>query len=372
MLKVLRVVSDFYPSVVGGIGLHAHEMSRWQGNHGCDVTVYTFKNGGELTHEFRDGYKIVRFRPIVKIIGNPINPSLLFKLIHTRTDFDIIHAHSHLFYSTNLCSLVRKIGSVPLVITTHGLIGQTAPYWFSNLYLKSMGKFTLNCADRIISYTTVEKKTLIKLGIDKKKIKVIPNGVDTNLFLPIEKQETELIRILWIGRFVPGKGVEYLIDAFNTLIKDFPNVKLNMIGKGPLKKNIEQKIQDLDLRGSINIKEFVPNTDLPETYQNSEVFVLPSLNEGVPRTILEAMACGVPVVCTELPQLVKIVKGCGFVVPLRDSHAIAESIINIISNRELAHEFGETGRAKVVEKYSWVDTVKKTVRLYEELLCQKS
>jgi glycosyltransferase involved in cell wall biosynthesis len=115
LLKVLRVVSDLYPSVVGGIGLHAHEMSKGQVKYGCNVTVYTSKVEEEPTQEFIEGYKVVRFRPMVKIMGNPVNPTLLFKLIDTRTDFDIIHAHSHLFFSTNLCSLVRKIGSTPLV-----------------------------------------------------------------------------------------------------------------------------------------------------------------------------------------------------------------------------------------------------------------
>ncbi|MGB3459366.1 MAG: glycosyltransferase family 4 protein [Halobacteriota archaeon] len=371
MLKVLRVVSDLYPSVVGGIGLHAHEISKWQGNHGCDVTVYTLKSGGEPTQEFRDGYKIVRFRPMIKIMGNSIAPMFFFKLIHNVDDFDIIHAHSHLFFTTNVCSLIRKIRFIPLVITTHGLIGQTAPYWFSNLYLSSIGKFTLKCADRIISYTESERKKLTNLGIDKNKIIVIPNGVDTKLFSTIKKQERNSNQILWIGRFVPGKGVEYLIDAFNILIKEYPNLKLIMIGKGPLKGNIEQKIQNLNLRKNITIMNFVPNSNLPKIYQNSDVFVLPSINEGVPRTILEAMACGLPIVCTALPQLINIVEGCGFLVPLRDPQALADAIFRIISDKELAQKLGENGRKKVVENYSWEDTVKRTINLYEEIICQK-
>ena len=194
VLKVLRVVSDLYPSVVGGIGLHAHEISKWQGNHGCDVTVYTLKRGGEPTQEFRDGYKIVRFRPMIKIMGNSIAPMFFFKFIHNIDDFDIIHAHSHLFFTTNVCSLIRKIRFIPLVITTHGLIGQTAPYWFSNLYLSSIGKFTLKWADRIISYTESERKKLTNLGIDKNKIIVIPNGVDTKLFSTIKSKKEIAIK----------------------------------------------------------------------------------------------------------------------------------------------------------------------------------
>ncbi|PPA79534.1 MAG: putative glycosyl transferase [ANME-2 cluster archaeon HR1] len=92
------------------------------------------------------------------------------------------------------------------------------------------------------------------------------------------------------------------------------------------------------------------------------------MNEGVPRTVLEAMSCGVPIVCTELPQFVSVVEGCGLLVPVEDSQALAEGILKIISDKELVRKLGENGRMKVVESYSWEDTVKNTVQLYEELI----
>ena len=257
---------------------------------------------------------------------------------------------------------------MPLVITTHGLIGQTAPHWFSNLYLSSIGKFTLKSADKIISYTESEKNYLINMGIDEKKIRVIHNGIDTELFIPMEKQDTNIIRILWIGRFVPGKGVEYLIDAFNILVKEYPNLEILMVGNGPLKEKVKHKIYKLNLNKNIILKEFVPNIKLPELYQNSDIFVLPSLSEGVPRTMLEAMACGLPIVCTELPQLVDIVKECGVLVPLKDFRALAEGISKVISDRKLAQKFGRNARTKMVENYSWDDSVRKTIELYMELI----
>jgi glycosyltransferase involved in cell wall biosynthesis len=365
-MKILRVVSDLYPSVVGGIGIHAHEMSKQQARLGHDVTVYTANNGNEAREEFRDGYKIIRFKNDLKLMGNSISFRLFRELFKIRNDFDIIHAHSHLFFSTNLCAFVRKWGSSPLVITNHGLISQTVPMWAHKIYIPTIAKWTFKSADKIICYIEREKSMLKKLSIDSNKIAVIHNGTDTNMFIPCEK-EKDNNQILWIGRFTPGKGVEYLIDAFSILVKEYSDFKLLMIGRGPLKENIEQKIQDLNLSKNVIIKEFVPNSELPEIYQSSDVFVLPSLNEGVPRTILEAMACGIPVVCTELPQLVNVVDGCGLLVPVKDSQALAEGISKIISDRELAQKFGRNGRAKVVENYSWGDTIKKTVQLYEEL-----
>jgi len=366
-MKILRVVSDLYPAVVGGLGLHAHEMSKQQAKLGNEVTVYTSNIDGRSVKEFKDGYNIIRFKTTLKIGGNSFMPMLFFKLFRTKTDFDIIHAHSHLFFSTNLCALVRRLGSPPLVITNHGLISQTVPMWVHKIYIPTIAKWTFKSADKIICYTENEKSLLVQLGIDSDKIAVIHNGTDTDRFSPREKEKNSN-QILWIGRFTPGKGVEYLIDAFNILIKNHPDFKLLMIGRGHLKENIEQKIQDLTLNKNIIIKEFVPNSELPAIYQDSDVFVLSSLNEGVPRTVLEAMSCGVPIVCTELPQLVSVVEGCGLLVPVEDSQALAEGISKIILDRELARKLGENGRVKVVENYSWEDTVKRTVRLYEELI----
>lgn len=366
-MKILRVVSDLYPAVVGGLGLHTHDMSKWQAKMGHDVTVYTSNVDGEPAQEFREGYKTLRFKPILKIGGNSFMPMLLFKLIHTRNDFDIVHAHSHLFLSTNFCSVVKKFSLIPLVITNHGLISQTVPMWVHKIYIPTIAKWTFKSADKIICYTEKEKSMLKKLGINSDKIVVIHNGTDTNLFIPCENERNNN-QILWIGRFTPGKGVEYLISAFDILVKKDPDFKLYMIGNGPLKENIEQKIRDLNLSKNVIIKEFVPNSELPKIYQSSDVFVLPSLNEGVPRTILEAMACGTPIVCTELPQLVNVVEGCGLLVPVKDSQALAEGILKIVSDRDIAQKFGRNSRSKVVENYSWEDTVKKTIQLYEKLI----
>ena len=369
-MKILCVASDLYPPVIGGIGVHAHKMSKEQARLGHDVTVYTSNVDGRPTQESKDGYKIIRFKPLLKLMGNSISPTLFLKLIHTRNDFDVIHAHSYLFFSTNLCALVKKIGSSPLVITNHGLVSQTAPLWLQKMYIPTIAKWTFKSADKIICYTKEELAEIKRLGINPNKIAIIHNGTDIKLFTPFKK-ERSTNQILWIGRYVLGKGVEYLIDAFHILVKENPNLKLLMIGRGALKKNIEQRMRNLNLSKNIIMKDFIPDSELPKIYRNSDVFVLSSLNEGVPNTILEAMACGIPIVCTELPQLVDVVKGCGLLVPLRDPQALADAIYRIISDKELAQKLGENGRKKVVENYSWEDTVNKTINIYEGLICQK-
>lgn len=366
-LKILRVVPDLYPSVVGGLGIHAHEMSKEQAKLGHEVTVYTCRENLSPEYELIYGYNIHRFKPIVKILGNSIIPSMFFSLLKDKSNYDVIHAHSHLYFSTNLCAVLRNISSSPLIITNHGLNSQTAPSWLQDLYTRTGAKLTFVAADKIICYTETEKRKLNNLGIRSQKISVIHNGIDTDLFVPTKKYSDKK-NLLWIGRYVEGKGIRYLIDAFKILTARFHGLSLTMVGKGPEKNRIIQKIIDLKLEKSIIIKDFVPNSKIVDLYQSSSVFVLPSLEEGVPRTILEAMSCGIPVVCSRLPQLVDIVEGCGFLVPVKDPQALADGISELLSNASLAKRFGENGRERVIENYSWKDTVQETILLYEGLV----
>lgn len=367
-MKILRVASDIYPYTVGGFGIHIHEMSKEQVRLGHDVTVYTASENAESEYQADAGYFVRNFKPLVKLLGNSIAPSMLFDLLQEQSNYDIIHAHSHLFFSTNLSAVARQLGSTPLVITNHGLNSQTAPVWFQKLYNTTGAPLTFAAADKVLCYTETEKQELIGLGIKPEKIEVIHNGIDTNLFVPARESCFDKKKLLWIGRYAKGKGLDYLIDAFSILKAKHPDATLTLVGEGPEKDHIAKKVNDLNLQSSVTMKNCVPNSEIVSMYQNSSVFVLPSLEEGVPRTILEAMSCGIPVVCSQLPQLVDIVDGGGLLVPVKDSQALADAISKVLSDSSLAEEFRKNGRKHAVENYSWKDTVKKTVQLYKEVI----
>jgi len=364
-MRILRVAGDLYPAFVGGIAIHAHEMSKMQASMGHEVTVYTSIWDDEPLEEVRDNYRIIRFKGIT-VFRNPISPRLFCRLLRERMKYDIIHAHSHLYSSTVFCALMRMLGSSPLVITNHGLVSQTAPIWLQKLYVPTVAKWAYDTADSIICYTETERKQLIDLGIHPEKISIIHNGVDTDHFTPLTNIAHKK-QILWIGKYVPGKGVEYLLQGFQLFSREFADYTLLMIGRGPKKDDCLKMIEDLGLQGKVILRDFIDNKDLPEIYRQSSLFILPSLEEGVPRTILEAMACGVPVACTELPQLVKIVSECGLLFPPKDPEALAAALSTLVSDHEMAQDCGRNGREKAVSMYSWSDTVSKTLDLYASL-----
>ena len=365
-MKILRVVSDLYPYSYGGLGIHAHELSKSIANKGHEVTVFSCEKENKLYHSIVDGYELYNFKPFLNFFGNAIAPSMLFSLFKKIKDFDIIHAHSHLFFSTNLTTFVKKFKKTPLIITNHGLVSQTAPINLQKIFLSTIAKWTFINADAVICYTPEMKKEMEIWGIPSNNVHVIHNGVNVEHFRPLD--ENKEYDIIWIGRYVPGKGVEYLINSISELQKEIKGLKVLMIGSGPLKKNIDKMVSEMDLTNHINFIEKISNIDLPVYYNKSKIFILTSLEEGVPRTLLEAMSCGLPVVCSNLPQLKKLVEGCGILVPKKDISYIVNVITEIMNNHELAKKLGQNARSRVLEEYSWDDTVNKTLRLYEELI----
>jgi len=370
-LKILRVTSDLYPYVVGGLGLHAREMSKSQVKSGHEVTVLTTSIANAAS-DIQDGFKLASFKNSFRFLGNTISSELLYKLFNINREYDIIHAHSHLFFSTNVCALVRKFSSTPLVITNHGIMSASAPDWLNLLYLNTLGKWTLNTADKIICYTEDEKEYLINtLRISSSKVVVISNGVDTDKFCPREEHhQSNGLKILWAGRFVNGKGVEYLIRAIDILVKEVPDLHLTLVGEGPERESIQTLINDLGLSDNIDIIDFVPYEEMPQMYQASDIFVLPSLHEGVPRTVIEAMSCGLPVVVSDFPHLHDLINGGGLMFPKRDIQSLVDVLRELACSKEVRLQIGRRAREKVIKDYSWESTVSRTLTLYQEIIAR--
>ena len=366
-MNILRVVSDLYPYSYGGLGVHVHELSKDIVQMGHKVTIFTCEKNPKSFHEFIDGYEVFRFKPMLNFLGNSITSSMILPLLNKMDAFDIVHAHSHLFFSTNITAFIRKLKKTPLIVTNHGFVSQSVPMNIQKIVLPRLAKWTYLNADAVICYTFEMKKEMENWGVSSDNVRIIHNGVNIDLFKPqnIDNKEYDII---WIGRYVPGKGLEFFVQSISDLTKDFKNIRVLMVGSGPLKKQIEKMTNDLGLTNHITFIEKISNNDLPFYYNKSKVFVLTSLEEGVPRTILEAMACGIPVVCSDLPQLKKIVDGCGILVQKKDISNFSKAIAKILYDKQLSEKLGINAHSKVKENYSWADTVRKTIRLYEELI----
>jgi glycosyltransferase involved in cell wall biosynthesis len=358
-MRILRVAQNLYPEVPGGGTYHVHAMSRDQAAMGHEVTVLTVSDDESLPRrEERNGYTVVRRSSTAELLGNEISVGIARFLRHAK-DFDVFHAHSHLYFSTNLSALTRRVGDIPLAITNHGLYSQNAPEWLFNLYLRSIGRWTFNQADVVFCYTGEDRERVQEFGVDS-RIEVIPNGVDTERFTP-DGEASEMIDhdgtvVLFVGRLVKGKRPEDAIKAVSSL-PDKLNAKLYVVGDGPLRSALETGTD----RNVIEFLGQVPYEKMPAVYRAGDVLLLTSRAEGLPRTVLEAMSSGVPVVVSALEQVVPVVDEAGITVPVGDVDRFAAGVEKVVGGSF------KNPREVVEGKFDWSGTVVQTTETLVEL-----
>jgi glycosyltransferase involved in cell wall biosynthesis len=313
--------------------------------------------GEESLREERDGYTVIQRPALFEPLGNAISPGVA-QLLRRTGSFDVVHAHSHLYFSTNLAALARWVGETPLAITNHGLYSQTAPEWVFDLYLKSLGRWTFNRADVVFCYTDEDCNRVRGLGVNS-RIEVVPNGVDTERFTPegptSERINHDGLVVLFVGRLVEGKRPQDAVQAVSRLANEV-DVKLYIVGDGPMRSELETVASE-----AVELLGQVPYEEMPDMYRSGDVLVLPSRAEGLPRTVLEAMASGIPVVTSDLKQVAPVVSGAGVTVPVGDVEGFAVGIEQMLDGQY------ENPRRRIDESFDWQETVERTTAVLEEL-----
>ncbi len=221
-----------------------------------------------------------------------------------------------------------------------------------------------DAADKIAVPTDYARETFIAEGIDPAKIVVNPYGVDLARFAPpAERPLRARPRILFVGRVGIQKGVPWLLDAAKTLGSA---IELHLIG--PIDNEASAF---LEARGGehVIVRGPLPAAELPAEYAAADLFCLPSLQEGMPLTLLQAMASGLPSVVT-MPSGGGLVRdgGQGFMVPVRDGAALAQAIDRLVRSQELRREMGAAARASVRNAHGWQDYADRAIAAYRSLL----
>jgi len=367
-LKILRVSTDTYPEILGGGAIHAHELSRMQADQGHDVTLLTSDHGNwdSPRRERRTGYEIRRYREVARPFGNSITPGMAADLWRLSNEYDVVHAHSHLYFSTNIAAALARIKRTPLVITNHGLYSQSAPELVQSIFMRTIARPTFNSADRVLCYTETDRQRLRERGVSS-PISVVHNGIDCETFVPDAADEDQL-QLLFVGRLKETKGVRQLIHAFARLADDIPEVTLKIVGNGPLQSELEEIATNKGINNRVMFTGRLSNEDLPEIYSESALFVLPSTAEGFPRTVLESLACETPVVTSDLAQLKSFIQDVGETVSPKDTAALEKILKELLQDELRRQELGSTGRKRVLNNYSWSETVEQTTQIYFELI----
>ncbi len=361
---------------------------------GFNVEYVTSKIPGLSRQEFvREGVKYRILSANIKPLQQFIGPresylySLMLSKYLNKVDFDILHTTGALIYLARNNKHKRvhskaliEVYDLESIYDTNilKLIIKRVSYSIIGYYF--LFRRALDNADKIIVEDPIQREKLIKFySRIKNKIVYLPTGVDTEtindiiLNSPLDRSrygfhDDDFI-IVSVNRFYEHKGLNYLIDAYKIIKDKIKNAKLLLIGgSGPYLPNIISQIKTLGglkLNDDVRIMMNIPYDELVRLLAISDVYVNPVLMEGTSNSVLDAAACGLPIISTNMPWIVH--NGInGFLIPPRNANAIASAILQIY-DKGLQKIMGKVSR-DIARRYDWINIAKIAVGIYEEVL----
>ncbi|MDI6787412.1 MAG: glycosyltransferase family 4 protein [Planctomycetota bacterium] len=289
-------------------------------------------------------------------------------------DFDLIHGCS-VDLSGFAAVLLGMIFHRPVIVTGEGSDIHT---FSSYPLLGRLIRYTLRHCDRIIAVSAGLKDAMVKLGVSHQKIVVVHNGVDSDKFKPMDqisiRQKLNLPRdkkiILFVGALRTIKGLIYLVQAIKEMSRKRSDFLLVLVGSGPLQEELEAQVLKAGVEEYVRFVGLRPYDEIPKWMNACDVFCLPSLQEGFGVVLIEAGACGRPVVATRVGGIPEIVIDgeTGLLVEPRSSEQLAEALERLISNQELCYQMGQNGRQRVLKNFDCHDKANQTMGIYEKVL----
>jgi len=298
-----------------------------------------------------------------------------FKLVFSIREFikknrvDIIHCHG---YKSNFYGLLASKGQVPSVTTNHNWL---TAHWKLKTYC-FLDSLWIRFFDRIVAVSNEVKKDMLSYKIPEEKIRVIDNGIALERFEKLVETKNmknqlgfeEKIRIIGtIGSLVIEKGHIYLLEAARQILDGVKDLKFLIIGDGPLRKQLEEKSERLGIKKDVIFMG--QRKDIPELLMAMDIFVLPSIKEGLPVVLLEAMAAKRPVIATRVGAIPKVIenKDIGILVEPKDIKGLRDAIINLINDPGRMNLLAREGFNRVCMNFSSDEMGKHYLKLYKEI-----
>ncbi len=372
-MRILFMNIEF-PPLGGGAATQSYYIAREMAKRNLDVTVITSHYKALKREDNVDGVKIYRIPTVRKrldyaspgeiaayFFSNTLHAARMIK----KFQFDVL-----LVFFAVPCGisalLLKKIFKKPYVLS---LRGADVPYFeprvYNRIYPFTVPFFKAACfnAKHVIANSPALKSMAAKFYSGE--MHVIPNGIDTRLFSPLERREDK-IRILSVGRLVPRKNYKALLYSLSEFFKKTTrDADAVLIGDGPEKDALKTLSESLGIADKIHFIGNVNHGELPRHYQNADIFISTSLNEGMPNAVLEAMACGLPVLSTNIPAVDGLVVDNvnGILLKGQDPLSAAAAILELAENKNKRKSMGEASR-ELSLNYSF----KKTTEAYLQLM----
>ena len=372
--KVVMVIAQFYP-LLGGAEIQAQKLAAALRARGVEIFVLTRRIKNAPAYESVDGipvYRSIRSVNVPLLFGVLYVISVAWFLYKRRNEYSIIHCHILQEYQT-FVALVFKLLFNKKVIAKMSSSGPTSDVKLMKNTLA--GRVTIRLmrnADRIISLCSQSTSELLEEGMPADRVAQIANGVDTSRFTISARRSNNRKMITFIGRLDGYKGVDCLLGAFRQVIQGCPDVTLKLVGDGPDAMELTRQAEALQIQGRVVFRG--RQVDVAKELSETDIFVLPSLSEGMSNVLLEAMACGLPVVATEVGAAADMISNRvnGMLVPPGNPAALSNALIELLRNDVFAGSLGIAARKTVEERYGLERTADCYEKLYRRLLIQSA
>jgi glycosyltransferase involved in cell wall biosynthesis len=379
---------EFPPRIVGGLAMHVYELSTAMVRRGVDVTVITYNDQSVAENEVMEGVKVVRVnaydvhsRDIVSW-ALQLNVAMLEKAVQTinkEGTFDLVHSHDWMVAHTGRA--LKHAYHIPLIATIHAtehgrndgihndIQQQIADieWWLTYEAWKVIccSRYMVDEVYRVFNLPG-DKVVHIDNGVRPERFKnrPVPDNFKSRFALPHERI------IYYVGRLVREKGVQVLIEAASKILAGCPDAKFVIAGTGPFEVFLRNQARDMGLGDKIMFTGYLSDEDRDLLYQIADAAVFPSLYEPFGIVALEAMASGTPLVVSDSGGLAEIVNHNedGLYAITGSANSVADQILRILNDKELAGRLSANGERKVKDYYDWHVIAGKTMGVYESVI----
>ena len=358
---IVQVV-PYYPPHLGGMENCAAKIAEGFAEKGYATNVYTSNIGSSKCLNSSIGPKVYYLRSI-EIAHTPILFALFFRLL-TLPSRALIHLHVAQAFSPEIVYLISKIRKIPYVAHVHLDVDPSGPFGFLlETYKKFFLRKVLRSAAKVICLTEPQKHLIAsKYMLPVEAIAVVPNGVASEYFVDKRTLENKVPRVLFVGRLAPQKNLSLLISAVAQM-KVY--VQLDIIGEGEERAKLEDLIRKCELQ-NVTLHGKKTGNELLEMYKSADIFVLPSLKEGVSLSMLEALATGLPVVASASPDMQQILNECGVLIEEPTASNYAKAIDELLSKKDILKNLSNSAVQKA-HSYSWENVLNSIEDIYKEV-----
>ncbi len=375
-MRIGMITSTLFPPQEG-LGFYVWNLSQQLTQQGHQVQIITRGRGQSTSREVVDGITIWR-PPFVPAYPMHVHLHGVFvdRLVQKLArELDVVHVHSPLVQ----CPETK----LPLLVTVHTpMKAATASISVTNMLsilikLQSPVSYSLeqrlfDRADKVVAVASTVAQGLMAYGIDPLRVSVLGNGVDTNIFYPVRNVHREQDPyFLTAGRLAPGKGLEDLIQVAAKSREQFPAYRFLIAGTGPLEGELRSEIARRALEDRVILLGHIAERDeMIKLYSGAAAYVHPSHYEGLPTVMLEAMACGRPVVVTSVGGAPDVINHelNGLLISPRKPAQLLAALVRLVDNPTWAESLGQSAQETIQARYSWHMVSRNYVAEYEKLL----